>query len=195
MSKYKLNLPMYHPGISYDIVDGDLGEESNTDMHKSQLQRNQNTATRHATFNSSQYPIFSLHTNPPRSLPPSDTESRVGSIPCKYVNKTKAAALKNETSPLINDQHNFSSIADVKVLNLQDAVPDKHALKSKEEADVAEPAKSCGYDGAEPGGTRIAAASGRSKTLTCLEVDVVTTESFDKASKSYVNNCSKTSKY
>ena len=187
---------MYDPAIAYDITDGDYSEESNTDMRKSQLQLNQNTATRHATFNSfSQYPIFSLHTNPPRSLPPSDTESRVGSIPCKYVNETKAAALKNETSPVINDQHNFSSIADVKVLNLQDAVPDKHALKSKEEADVAEPAKSCGYDGAEPGGTRIAAASGRSKTLTCFEVDVVSTDSFDKASKSYVNNCSKRSKY
>ena len=68
-------------------------------------------------------------------------------------------------------------------------------FKSKEEADVEEPAKNCGCDGAEPGSTRIAAASGRSRTFTCLEVDVVTTLSFDKASNSYVNNCSKRSKY
>ena len=192
-TKYKLNLPMYHPAISYEtsFVDGDFGEESNTDMHKSQLQFNQNKATRHATITAfSNYPIFSLHTNPPHSLPPSDTESRVASISYKYVNETKAAVLKNETSPLINDQHNFSSIADDKALNL-DAVPDKHALKSKEEADVAEPAKSCGCDGAEQGSTRIAAASGRSRTFTCLEVDVVTTES----SNSYVNKGSKRSKY
>ena len=142
-----LNLPMlmYHPAVSYEtsFVDGDFGEESNIDMHKSQLQLNQNKATRHAT---------------------------------------------------INDQHNFSSIAAVKALNLLDAVSQKHDLILKEDADVAEPAKSCGNDGAELGSTRIAAASGRSTTLTCLEVDVVTTESFDKASMSYVNSCSKQSK-
>ena len=188
---------MYDPAIFHDITDGDYSEESNTDMRKSQLQRNQNTATRHATFNSfSHYPIFSLHTNPPHSLPPSDNESQVGSISCKYANETKIAALKNETSPLINEQHNnFSSFAEVKVSKLIDAVPQKHDLKSKEEADVEEPAKNCGCDGAEPGSTRIAAASGRSRTFTCLEVDVVTTLSFDKASNSYVNNCSKRSKY
>ena len=164
-------------GTNHDIADGDYSEESKTctDMHKSLI-------LNFFTYKSTTF------------IPPRDFESRVGSLPYKYVNETQAAALKNETSPLINDQHNFSSIADVKALNL-DAVPDKHALKSKEEADVAEPAKSCGYDGAEPGGTRIAAASGRSKTLTCLEVDVVSTDSFDKASKSYVNNCSKRSKY